>query len=185
MSTQTQGKGSVAVGAVVAILIIGAVATLGYYQFAVAPSQVSTTTTTSAPGVTCPGPGCGNISIPAGAGTPLSGYTTGFSAYGYTPDTAVVIIGKNNTVFWTNNDAADHTVTSSTVPTGAQTFDSGLISPSGGTFQVTLTVPGTYVYHCTLHSWMWGKVIVMAGSGSATTTTGSATATQTQGSTTS
>jgi plastocyanin len=168
-------QGSTAVAVVVAVLIIGAVATLGYYQFAIAPNQLNSTTTTSTPAVTCPGPGCGNISISAGAGTPLSGYTTGFSGYGYSPDTAVVIIGQNNTVVWTNNDAADHTVTSSTVPAGAQTFDSGLISPSGGTFQVTFTVPGTYIYHCTLHTWMWGKIIVLAGSGSTATSSSSAT----------
>lgn len=181
MSASTQVKGSTAVGAVVAILIIGAVATLGYYQFAVVGRPTSTTEASTTPSVTCPGPGCASLSIPPGAGTPLSGYTSGFSGYGYSPDTAIVIVGKNNTVFWTNNDAADHTVTSTTVPAGAQTFDSGLMSPSGGTFQVTLTVPGTYVYHCTLHNWMWGKIIVVAGpsSGSASTSSAGSTTTTT------
>lgn len=175
--TNPQGsQGSTAVAAVVAVLIIGAVAVLGYYQFAIAPSQLSSSATISSSAVICPGPGCANVSIPSGAGTPLSGYTSGFSGYGFSPNTAIVIVGKNNTVFWANNDAADHTVASTTVPAGAQTFGSGLISP-GGTFQVTLTVPGTYIYHCTLHNWMWGKIIVLAGSGSSSASTSSASAT--------
>ena len=72
-----------------------------------------------------------------------------------------MVIGKNNTVFWTNNDAAPHTVTSDT----AGIFDSGTSGPlltQGGTYQFTFTTPGTYAYHCTFHSWMHGKVIVEA-----------------------
>jgi plastocyanin len=72
-----------------------------------------------------------------------------------------VVIGVNNTVTWTNNDTVDHTVASSSVPTGAANFTSAIIAP-GGTYSYTFTVPGTYTYYCTLHAWMKGTVIVEA-----------------------
>ncbi|MDG6909943.1 MAG: cupredoxin domain-containing protein [Nitrososphaerota archaeon] len=168
MSTQSpQGsKGSVAVGAVVAILIIGAVATLGYYQFAVAGNQSSTTATSSTLSVSCPSSACTNVTIVSGASSPPPGYATGQkTTYGYAPDTITVTIGKDNTVFWTNGDSAAHTVTSDT---GA--FNSGNMN-SGDTYQFTFTTPGTYTYHCSYHPYMQGTVIVEAGSGSNSTTT--------------
>lgn len=149
-------------GAVVAILIVGAVATLGYYQFAVAGNQTSTTTTSSVPLVTCPSSACVNVTIPTGASSPPSNYTGGATThFGYSPDVVTVVIGKNNTVFWINDDAAPHTVTSDT----SGVFDSGLTGPlttQGGTYQFTFTTAGTYHYHCSFHSWMQGTVIVKA-----------------------
>jgi hypothetical protein len=77
----------------------------------------------------------------------------------------------NNTVTWTNYDPAQHTVTSSSVPAGAASFDSGTLAAatiavmnpkSGGTFTETFTVPGTYQFHCNFHSWMTGTVVVKA-----------------------
>jgi plastocyanin len=65
-------------------------------------------------------------------------------------------------VTWTNNDSSHHTVTSSTVPTGAKSFNSGDIAP-GGTFTYTFTVPGTYQYGCTYHTWMTGTITVVQG----------------------
>lgn len=157
MSAQGQSsKGSAAVGVVIAILIIGAVATLGYYQFVVAGNQTTTTTTSTAPSVTCPSSACVNVTIPSGASSPPAGYTSGQkTTFGFTPDTITVVIGKNNTVLWINDDAAPHTATSDT----AGVFDSGTIS-SGGTYQHTFTTPGTYAYHCSFHPWMQGTVIV-------------------------
>ena len=156
-SPSSQGpRGSVAVGAVVAILIVGAVATLGFYQFVVAGGPTSTTTTSSAPSVTCPSSKSMNVTIVSGAYSPPSGYTAGGkTTYGYSPDTITVVIGINNTVFWTNGDSAPHTVTSDT----AGVFNSGNMN-SGDTFQFTFTTPGTYTYHCTYHSWMQGTVVV-------------------------
>ena len=163
--TNPQGSsGSTVVGAVVAILIIGAVATLGYYQFAVAGSQTTvTTTTTTTPSVTCPSSACVNVTIPSGASSPPAGYSSGqTTTFGYAPDVVTVVIGKNNTVFWTNNDVAPHTATSDT----SGIFDSGMnggLTTQGGTYQFTFTTPGTYHYHCSFHAWMQGTVIVKAG----------------------
>jgi len=65
-----------------------------------------------------------------------------------------VVIGVNNTVMWTNNDGTVHTVTSTT-----GVFDSGYLNP-GQSWTYTFTKDGTYQYHCTLHNWMTGTVIV-------------------------
>ncbi len=157
MSSQS----STLVGAIVAVLIIGAVGTLAYYQIEVAPNATSTTTSQTAPAVTCPSSACVNVTIPSGAGSPPPNYSGGKTTYGYLPDVITVVIGKNNTVLWINNDVAPHTVTSDT----AGIFDSGMTGPltsQGGTYQFTFTSPGTYTYHCSFHAWMQGTVIVKA-----------------------
>ncbi len=95
------------------------------------------------------------VSIPSGAGNPAN-------PPGYSPDKITLVIGVNNTVTWSNDDAAAHTVTSSSVPSGASSFDSGNLSP-GATFSYTFTVAGTYQYKCNYHSWMTGTVTVVKG----------------------
>ncbi|HSA97493.1 MAG TPA: cupredoxin domain-containing protein, partial [Candidatus Nitrosotenuis sp.] len=69
----------------------------------------------------------------------------------FDPDMAQVPTG--NTIVWTNNDAAAHTVTSA-ADSGA-TFDSSLISP-GETFKLDTTKlkAGKYDYMCIVHPWM-------------------------------
>ena len=94
------------------------------------------------------------VTIPNGTGATQS--------LSFDPKTITVVIGVNNTVEWTNDDTVVHTVTSVSVPTGAQSFNEGSLSP-GATFSVTLTMPGTYTYHCSIHSWMTGTIIVKSG----------------------
>lgn len=179
-------KASTAVGIVVAVLIIGAVASIGYYQVEVAPRGVSSSTssTSSVSTVDCSTTpaACVNVTIVSGASTTPPGYSSGSTAlYGYDPLTITVVIGKNNTVVWTNNDTAFH---SATELSGPATFDSGCLNgiaapcPSGsgsgsGTYQFTFTVAGTYTYHCIYHPWMMGKVIVVAGPNSTSGSTSS------------
>jgi manganese oxidase len=79
------------------------------------------------------------------------------TSLGFSPNIIHVVLGVNNTVTWTNNDIAAHTVTAND-----GSFDSGEISP-GQTFSHTFTSVGTYAYHCSYHSWMSGTVIVSAG----------------------
>jgi plastocyanin len=79
----------------------------------------------------------------------------------YSPQNVTVVIGKNNTVQWTNNDNAIHSVTSKTEPGGAVSFNSGAVSPKG-TFEYTFTVVGIYTYYCTFHpGWMHGTIKVV------------------------
>lgn len=108
------------------------------------------------------------VSIPSGAGSGQS------AAPGFSPDAITVVIGVNNTVTWTNNDTSgkgtSHTVTPTTQPSGGSmpSTGSGNISP-GAAYSLTFTVPGTYDYHCSYHSWMSGTVIVEAASTSTST----------------
>lgn len=114
---------------------------------------------------------CVNVTIISGASSPYAGYTAGSTTlYGYDPLTITVVVGVNNTVVWTNEDAAFHTATAAS--TDPVSFDSGCLngvgapcptSSGGSTFQFTFTVPGTYVYHCLYHPWMQGTVIVKNG----------------------
>lgn len=83
----------------------------------------------------------------------------------YQPNPIEIKVGQM--VRWTNDDYAFHTVTSSR-PGSADSgrdFDSGLAGPSalttqGKTFEHTFESAGEFDYHCTLHPFMVGKVIV-------------------------
>jgi len=99
-------------------------------------------------------PGTASIVMPSGVGSN--------TALNFSPDNVTVVIGVNNTVVWTNEDAISHTVVSKQVPSGAASFSSSII-PKGGTFNVTLTVPGVYAYFCSIHpTWMQGTIVVKA-----------------------
>lgn len=106
----------------------------------------TTTTTTAIAGV--------EVTMPSGVGT---SQTLTFS-----PVNIKVVIGVNNTVTWINQDGVPHTVTSSSVPSGASMFNSGNMNP-GATFTMTFTVAGTYGYYCQYHNWMKGTVTVITG----------------------
>jgi amicyanin len=90
-----------------------------------------------------------NVSIPNGVGNS--------QGLNYAP--ASVNVAKGGKVTWTNNDPVPHTVTSTSVPSGASNFDSGNMN-ANATYTVTFTVDGTYQYKCSYHPWMHGTVIV-------------------------
>lgn len=104
-----------------------------------AASVATSTTSTLAPSL---------VSIVAGAATNTSNP-------GYSPARVIVIIGVNNTIKWTNNDNAPHTVTSTD-----KSFDSGNMNQGDG-FTYTFTTAGTYNYVCLYHPWMKGVVVVL------------------------
>ena len=102
---------------------------------------------------------------PAGPpGTPLT-ILEGSSVQGspdFDPDTLTVKKGDKITV--TNKDTLPHTVTSGTGPTdpnSAKQFDTSIIEP-GATADIETTniTPGDYPFHCTVHPYMMGKLIV-------------------------
>ena len=57
-------------------------------------------------------------------------------------------------VSWTNDDMTPHTVTADN-----NLFDTGPISP-GDTFENVFDTPGELGYHCSIHPWMTGRVMV-------------------------
>src|SRR5215217_2894695 len=77
----------------------------------------------------------------------------------YQPNPIEVSI--DDTVTWTNDDIAQHTVTSGEGGEPDGEFDSSIMS-TGTTFEHTFTEAGEYPYFCTLHPNMVGTVIVMS-----------------------
>jgi plastocyanin len=76
-------------------------------------------------------------------------------------------IGVGETIVWTNDDRAFHTVTSGEAGAedAGQVFDSGFTGASamttkGKTFEHTFDIAGEYPYYCILHPGMIGTVIV-------------------------
>jgi plastocyanin len=99
-----------------------------------------------------------DVSIPKGAST---NHMNGF-------DPKEINVKVGDTVKWTNNDIALHTVTSgkdSSDPNKGKEFNSGLTFPdvlitTGRTFQHTFTTAGTFPYFCQVYPGMVGTVIV-------------------------
>ena len=72
------------------------------------------------------------------------------SGFAFKPQEITIKVGE--TVTWTNQDSALHTVT-------GEGWDSGDMG-RGDTYSRTFTAKGTYNYDCTYHPYMTGKVIV-------------------------
>jgi len=75
--------------------------------------------------------------------------------YFFGPQTQYANVG--DTVTWTNGTDAPHSVTSDS---GTELASDSL--PDGATFDHTFTAEGTFTYHCTIHSYMTGKIVVLA-----------------------
>ena len=76
----------------------------------------------------------------------------------YSPFQTKISIGDS--VVWTNDDNAAHTVTSGTASVGASgIFDSSLFM-AGESFRVEFSESGVYDYFCMVHPWMTGIVLV-------------------------
>jgi plastocyanin len=99
-------------------------------------------------------PFTGTISVPSGSSTPGCDETNEC----FIPAEVTVNVGE--TVTWSNDDSAAHTVTSGT-PTGGPdgTFDSSLFM-ADTTFSHTFDNAGEYSYFCMVHPWMTGKIQV-------------------------
>jgi len=119
-----------------------------------------------------------------GAGAAQSGNTTGGGAGGaaggggttltilegssiqgspdYDPDELTVAAGSDVTV--TNEDTVPHTVTSGASPTdpnAGQTFDTSIINGGeSATLSLAQVAAGSYDYHCMVHPYMTGRLIV-------------------------
>jgi plastocyanin len=87
---------------------------------------------------------------PAAAAPKQAEVSVQFSAYG--PSQLDVLPGTS--VLWSNVSQRTHTVTADD-----ETCDSGHLDP-GARFRVTFARPGTYTYHCTIHSSIRGEIDV-------------------------
>jgi len=85
------------------------------------------------------------------------------ASVGFSPKNITVFVGVNNTIVWTNEDSATHTVTWSSVPPGATVYNSTALT-TGDTFRITLNSTGVYDYYCSFHpATMRGSVTVKGG----------------------
>ncbi len=99
-------------------------------------------------------PFTGTISAPAGSSAPGCEETNEC----FIPAKVTISVGE--TVTWSNDDSAAHTVTSGIPSEGPDgVFDSSLFM-AGTTFEHTFFEAGEYDYYCMVHPWMTGKVQV-------------------------
>jgi plastocyanin len=77
------------------------------------------------------------------------------SGFAFSPATVTVKVGT--TVTWTQQDEDQHTVTANDGSFGS----SPLVT--GTTYTHTFSAPGTYQYHCSIHPFMHGTVVVTNG----------------------
>ena len=110
----------------------------------------------SAPTVEDVGPQTVTISMPSGTSVPGCEETNEC----YVP--ASVTVNSGDTLVWSNDDTAAHTVTSG-APSESESvgaiFDSSLVT-AGSSFSYTFEEAGEYPYFCMVHPWMTGNVRV-------------------------
>jgi len=100
------------------------------------------------------GPKTKTVSMPSGTSVPGCEETNTC----FIPSSVTINVG--DTVSWSNDDTAAHTVTSGLPTDGPDgNFDSSLLMV-GKTFDVTFDNSGSYDYFCMVHPWMVGKVQV-------------------------
>jgi plastocyanin len=108
------------------------------------------------------GGGGGNASTPtqsaasgskAGQASTGGGDAVSISNFKFSPGTLTVKSGAKVTV--ANNDSTAHTATSD----DGSTFDTGDIDP-GSSKTITLSKAGTIKYHCNIHPFMHGTIVV-------------------------
>jgi plastocyanin len=94
------------------------------------------------------------LTIPMGAATP------GNPAY----EPASLTVKKGDAIDVVNKDSSPHTVTSGTGledPNAGQMFDTSIITPAASAQLATADLEaGEYDYHCSVHPFMTGKIIV-------------------------
>ncbi len=88
----------------------------------------------------------------AAAAQPVAANAVNIRNFAFGPQ--IVTVKPGVTVHWTNRDSEAHTVTSDD---GA--FNSPVLQP-GASFSFTFTKRGSYSYHCSIHPFMTGKVVV-------------------------
>ncbi len=90
------------------------------------------------------------------AGTPTTsgggGAAVTMKSFAFDPATVTIKVGE--TVTWTNQDSATHTVVGDN-----NEFKSGDLA-NGATFSFKFDAAGTYAYHCSIHPSMKGTVVV-------------------------
>lgn len=102
------------------------------------------------------------VSAVAGCVRPLPANTVEVRATSlkFVPQTVTIKAGT--TVRWVNDDQTSHQPMSDNFDPEKKVPNSFSSKPmdTGGTFDFKFTTPGTYKYHCNVHPYMTGKIIV-------------------------
>jgi plastocyanin len=99
---------------------------------------------------------CSSDSNPTDSGNNdgnTSANSVAISNFAFSPTSLTVKVGTK--VTWTNNDNAQHNVTSDD---GG--FESSGNLSKGQTYLVTFSTAGSYPYHCSIHPSMTGTIVV-------------------------
>ena len=103
--------------------------------------------------------GCGGSDTPksdsasAKPASAASGNSVTISDFKFAP--ASLTVKRGAKVTFTNHDSDAHTATAN----DGHSFDTGMLD-QGSSRTITLTKPGSYAYHCTVHSFMKGTLVV-------------------------
>jgi plastocyanin len=112
-----------------------------------APTASARLTPSPAPAIPSP------ATPPPATRPPAGAVAVSIANFAFSPATITITVGTR--VTWTNHQAGvEHTVTADD-----GSFDSGTLA-SGGSFSHVFSKAGTYPYHCAIHPFMTGKVIV-------------------------
>ncbi len=114
-------------------------------------------TVTPAPVVTpepapAPTPAPATIPTPPPVSSTAGSHTISIQNFSFSQST--ITIKKGDTVVWTNNDAAPHTVTNDAGSFGSDTLN------TDQSYTYTFDTAGTFAYHCKFHPSMTGTVVV-------------------------
>jgi plastocyanin len=142
-----------------AIIIIGVILIIGYLLIVQSGGLGGGTPTVPTPAAISPQVTIVPISTSPTAATVTAtpaGQTSQVNISNFTFSPATMTIRVGTRVTWTNNDSTTHTVTSD--PNG-ETFSSGNLAP-GSSYSFTFNRAGTYPYHCSIHTFMHGTVVV-------------------------
>jgi plastocyanin len=133
--------------------LVLAVALLALLAGALAASACGGSKEKATPAATSP---AGTPKTTQAAATPgAQGASVEIKNFAFEPKTVTIEVGQ--TVTWTNQDSAAHTVA------GDGGIDSGIDSgdlPKGKSYSKTFDAEGTFDYHCSIHPQMKGQVIV-------------------------
>lgn len=126
-------KKGLLIGIIVVVLLI---AVAGFYFMNTPTTLTKTSSSTSSQGTV------------AGQGSMVS-----IKSYNFNPTTVNIRVGE--TITWTNEDSAPHTIVSDS---GKEISSSSL--SNGQTYSHTFSTAGTYDYHCSIHPSMKATIIV-------------------------
>lgn len=94
-----------------------------------------------------------SATAPAAAGHRLRGHEAEVEMEDFAFHPGRITVARGTRLTFANHDSTTHTATS------AGKFDTGRIRP-GHSVTVTLRKAGVYAYHCTIHAFMHGKIVV-------------------------